>query len=48
MMLTCMGNESSSDKFANKYSQVGSNGCHTILEVIIELSTVISDFNHLK
>lgn len=45
--LTCMWNETGADQLAHHDSQVGGNRHHSVLQVVVQLSAVVCDLDHL-
>ena len=43
-----MSNEPGPDQFPHQHGEVGGNGQHAVLEVVIQLGPVLGDLNHLK
>lgn len=46
--LTCVRNEPGTDQLADHDRQVGGDGHHAVLQVVVQLSTVVCDLDHLR
>lgn len=46
--LTCMRNEPGADQLAHHDRQVGGDGHHAVLQVVVQLSAVVRDLDHLR
>lgn len=46
--LTCVRNEPGADQLAHHDRQVGGDGHHAVLQVVVQLSAVVRDLDHLR
>lgn len=43
-----MRDETGSDQLSHHHGQVGGDGRHSVLQVVVQLSSVLCDINHLQ